>query len=420
MIARLFKWTVKTSIYVGIGAAAVYFYPQYSQDDFFIKAKATAEDFIAKRTVTEVAEVEVTPPAIRVAKVTSQELVETIAATGTINAREIALVGADVAGLKVLEVRADIGDTVQKGDILAVLDRSNLDLQLSQIEAQNAQIDANLAQAEAQVSDAQVAVKQAADQLARTKKLVAQKVVSPVQLENTQNALDSAAARQNSAEQGIKVVNSQRAVLAAQRRQIELQIEKTNIVAPVGGLVLNKNISIGAVVSGGAGPLFQIAENSAFELAAEVPESILANVAIGMKANVSIGGGKPFDAVVGSIDPTIDPRSRLGKVNILLPQTVDARAGSFATGNIETVRRQAIAVPSGSLLYNGEQPFLQVVKDGTVSSRMVEIGIRANNMVEIVQGLEISEEIVATAGTFVSDGDKVRPIPVKDQTAAVQ
>lgn len=420
MIARLFKWTVKTSIYVGIGAAAVYFYPQYSQDDFFIKAKTSADDFIAKRTITEVAEVEVTPPAIRVAKVTSQELVETIAATGTINARNIALVGADVAGLKVLEVRADTGDTVQKGDVLAVLDRSNLDLQLSQIEAQNAQIDANLAQAEAQVSDAQVAVKQASDQLARTKKLVAQRVVSAVQLENTQNALDSAAARQNSAEQGIKVVNSQRAVLAAQRRQIELQIEKTNIIAPVGGVVLNKNISIGAVVSGAAGPLFQIAEDSEFELAAEVPESILASVAKGMKANVSIGGGAPFEAVVGSIDPTIDPRSRLGKVNILLPKTADARAGSFATGNIETVRREAIAVPSGSLLYRGEQPFLQVVKDGTVTSRMVEIGIRSNNMVEIINGLDISEEIVATAGTFVSDGDKVRPIPVEDQTAAVQ
>lgn len=420
MIAKFFQWSVKTSIYVGIGAAAVYFYPVYSKAGFYNDANAYVESFISQRTVKEIAEVEVQPPAIRVATVAQTELVETVTATGTIKARDIALVGADVAGLKVVEVKFDVGDLVNKGDILAILDRSNLDLQLAQIDAQEAQVDANLAQAKANVADASVGVKQALDQLKRSEKLVAQRVASSVQLENAQNAYDSAVARENSAKQGIAVVDSQRAVLSAQRRQIELQIEKTNVIAPIGGVILSKNISIGAIVSGAAGPIFQIAEDNAFEVAAEVPETSLPSIQAGMKAYVTIGDGAAIEGVVSKIEPIINRTSRLGTVNISLPQSANARSGSFATTRIETVRRNAIAVPSGSLLYNGEQPYLQVVNDGVVESRIVETGIRSSGLVEIIAGLKPDETIVATAGTFVSDGDKVRPIPSDNQTAAVK
>lgn len=420
MIAKFFQWSVKASIYAGLGAAAVYWYPVYSKTGFYEDAKNYAQNFVSKRTVKEVAEIEVQPPAIRVTTVAKTELVETVAATGTIKARDIALVGADAAGLKVLEVKFDVGDAVQKGDVLAVLDRSNLDLQLAQIDAQEAQVDANLAQAKAQVADATVAVQQALDQVTRSKKLVAQKVASTVQLDNANHAYNSAVARENSAKQGIAVVDSQRAVLTAQKRQIELQIEKTSVIAPVGGVILSKNISIGAIVSGAAGPIFQIAEDSAFELAAEVPETILPSIQTGMKAFVTIGNGATIEGVVRKIEPIVNRTSRLGTVNILLPETANARSGSFATAQIETVRRDAISVPSGSLLYSGEQPFLQVVNDGTVESRMVEIGIRSSGLVEIIDGLAVEEIIVETAGTFVSDGDKVRAIPSENQTAGVK
>ena len=294
-----------------------------------------------------------------------------------------------------LEVKFDVGDIVEKGDVLAVLDRSNLELQRAQIDAQEAQVDANLAQAKANVADASVGVKQALDQLERSRKLVAQKVASSVQLDNAQNAYDSAIARENSAKQGIVVVESQRAVLTAQKRQIDLQIEKTRVIAPVGGVILSKNITIGAIVSNGSGPIFQIAEDNAFELAAEVPETILPSITTGMKAFVTIGNGEAIEGIVRKIEPVVSRTSRfLGTVNILLPQSANARSGSFATARIETVRRNAIAVPSGSLLYNGEQPYLQVVANGFVDSRLVEIGIRSNGMVEIIDGLNALETVV--------------------------
>jgi multidrug efflux pump subunit AcrA (membrane-fusion protein) len=101
------------------------------------------------------------PPSIRVIAAAEREITQSITATGSIMPRIEALVGADVAGLLVEELYFDVGDVVKKGDRLARLDRSNLELQLAQFDAQAAQNDANLSSALSQSVDAEIAVKDA-------------------------------------------------------------------------------------------------------------------------------------------------------------------------------------------------------------------------------------------------------------------
>ena len=84
MIAKFFQWAFKASIYAGIGAAAVYYYPIYSKSGFCEEAQAYLEGFISERTVQDVAEIEVLPPAIRVTTASEIELVENVTATGTV------------------------------------------------------------------------------------------------------------------------------------------------------------------------------------------------------------------------------------------------------------------------------------------------------------------------------------------------
>ena len=112
-----------------------------------------------------------TPPAIRVVSAERRELVETLVVTGSIVPRQEASVGVDLSGMIVQELRADEGDMVTKGQVLAVLDRSMLDTQLAQVEANRAQAEASVAQVAAQITDAEIGVRQASETLERAREL---------------------------------------------------------------------------------------------------------------------------------------------------------------------------------------------------------------------------------------------------------
>ncbi|NJR13267.1 MAG: efflux RND transporter periplasmic adaptor subunit [Phyllobacteriaceae bacterium] len=358
-------------------------------------------------------------PSIRVIAAANIEIVETIAATGSIMPRDTALVGSDVAGLIVEELYFDVGDIVKKGDQLARLDRSNIELQLAQITAQAAQNAANLAQAMSQTVDADIGVKQAQEDLDRIAPLVRSGVASKAQRDNAQNALDSAKARAASAQQNVLVVESQKAVLDAQRKQTELQLAKTELLSPVDGLVLVRSAAIGQVVSGAAGPLFTIATGSEFELAAEVSESELARLKAGMSVAVNLPGRtEPVKGQIRLISPQVDSRSRLGTVKVALPVDPSLRNGSFARGEIEIARSNGVSIPAAAVLYRGQEAYAQKVVDGRIVSTPVQLGLRDNSNVEIISGLAEGDEVVSRAGTFVSDGDAVTPVRDDQLTGA--
>ncbi len=358
------------------------------------------------------------PPAIRVVAAERRELVETLSVNGTIVAREEAAVGADVSGLKVLTLNADIADTVKKGDVLAVLDRSMLDTQLAQMDASRAQAEANIAQMQAQIGDAEVAVRQAEEGLARAHALQQKGIATDAQRDNAVNALDSARARLESAKKAVAASQAQLGVVDAQKQNVLVQIEKTELRAPADGLVLARDATLGGVVMAGSGPLFRIAIDSDFELAANVAETDLPRLEKGLKADVAIAGtDTAFPGTIRRISPEVDKASRLGAIRISLAHDANARPGTFARGEIELFRRQGIAVPTPAVMYLGDQPLLQVVEDGRVKTVEVTLGARADGFVEIVSGLSEGQEVVARAGTFVADGDLVTPI--RAETAGV-
>jgi HlyD family secretion protein len=351
------------------------------------------------------------PPSIRVVAATEREITQSITATGSIMPRSEALVGADVAGLLIEELYFDVGDVVKKGDRLARLDRSNLELQLAQFDAQAAQNDANLASSQSQSVDAEIAVKNAKEQLDRILPLVKSGVASKAQRDSAQNALDSAKARLTSSQQAALVVQSQKAVLEAQRKQTALQLTKTELRSPVDGLVLARSAAIGQVVSGAGGPLFTVATDRSFELAADVSEADLARLAQGMDVNVTLPGrDQALAGTIRIVSPQVDPKSRLGTVKVTLPMDDGLRNGSFARGVIVLERKRVNAIPAGSVLYKGRDPFVQKIVDGKVISTPVTLGLRDNDYVGVLSGLNPGDVVISRAGTFVADGDAVTPI----------
>ncbi len=359
------------------------------------------------------------PPAIRVVAAERRELVETLTVSGTIVARDEAAVGTDVAGLIVQALKADEGDFVRKGDILAVLDRRSLDTQLAQSDASRAQAEAAAGQVEAQIGDAEVAVRQGEEALRRARELKSKGVSTQAELDNAVNAADSAKARLVVAQRALAASRAQLAVIDAQKENVLLQIDKTNVRAPADGLVLARNATLGGIVSGGGGALFRIAINGEFELAADVAETSLARLAKDMPVAVYLAGlPQPLKGTIRRVSPEIDRQSRLGSIRVTLEESDKARAGNFGRGVVEVARSTAITVPASALIFEGRDAFLQVVSEGTVHTKPVTLGIRDGEAVAVDTGVSEGEDVVARAGTFVADGDNVKPVRDADAGAA--
>lgn len=363
--------------------------------------------------------VERAAPSIRVAAVQRREMVVMLDVTGTVLPRQEAAVGTDLNGMIVNELTADRGDRVKKGAVLAVLDRSMLDTQLAQMDANRAQAEASIAQVRAQITDAEIGVRQAEEALERARRLQAKGVAAQAQLDNAVNAFDSARAKQVAAEKALAASEAQLAVIDAQKSNVLLQIEKTQVKAPADGLVLSRNATLGGIVGASGGALFRIAIDGELELAADVPETSLARIKPGMPVAVRLAGiSEPLSGTIRMIEPEVDQKLRMGTIRVSLPDEGNVRAGNFARGAIELLRREAVAVPASALVYRGEDAFVQKLEDDRIATTPVTIGAREGAWVEIREGVVMGDEVVARAGTFVADGDLITPMR-DEQTGAV-
>jgi HlyD family secretion protein len=103
----------------------------------------------------------------------------------------------------------------------------------------------------------------------------------------------------------------------------------------------------------------------------------------------------------------VNQTTRLGKVRIAIETAPGLTIGAFGRANVEIASRAGVLVPQSAVLYSDGGPTVQVLKDHVISTRPVTIGLRTEKQAEIEKGLSDGEWVVATAGTFVRDGDKV-------------
>ncbi len=350
------------------------------------------------------------PPAVSVVRAEVRPVAEQVAVTGTLTPREEVEVTADVEGFKIEEILVDEGDSVEAGQVLARLSTDTLDVQLAQNASQLARTDAATAQAESQIVEARANFEEAERALARSETLLQRGVISQDVLDQRRAAASSARARLAIAEQGLDVARADRALVEAQRREIELRREKTEIKAPAAGLVLEKTARVGAVASAQSGYLFRIARDGLVELDAEVIETDLARVEPGQTVMVEPPGGGRVWGTVRLVSPEVNPATRLGHVRIAFARETPLRVGSFARGAIEVARREGVTVPVSAVETDGDISTVQVVDGDAVRTRRVKTGLSAKGFVEIVEGLEVGEPVVARAGTFLRDGDRITPV----------
>lgn len=358
-------------------------------------------------------------PAIVVTAAEERAIVDRVIATGTVQAVEDVYVTPLVEGLSIRALAADVGDRVEENGTLATLNDDALLLQKSQTEATLAKAEAALAQIKAQLAEAKANADEAVRARDRAQKLVKSGSQSQAAADQAVAAADAALARVNSAEQAIAVSEADIKVAQTQIDDIDLKLARTAVKSPVAGIVSARTAKIGAIASGGAAPLFTVIRDGAIELKADVSEDAILKLEPNQKAVVTLAGGAAtLTGRVRLVEPTLDPQSRLGHVYIRFDEPGKARAGMFASAEIVVAERKGIALPLSAITTAEGKTVARKVEDGVVRLVPVETGIQDGQVIEIVSGLAAGDEVVAKAGAYVRDGDRVNPVHAEQAAAA--
>lgn len=340
-----------------------------------------------------------------------------IVASGLVSPVERVLVQPLIEGQPIEELLADLGDTVAAGQVLARLSDSTLKLQMSQFTASRASADAAIAQGEAQLLDAQSAADEAARVNDRTTQLRKAGSASQAAADSAASNAASAAARVTVATQGLEAAKAQLALVDAQIENLNLQLARTEVVAPVAGEVVERNAMVGAIASAAGNPMFAIIRDGALELRADVPERFMLKLAPGQKVVMQgVGLSDPLTGTLRLVQPTVDLTTRMGQARIALDAPELVRSGMFLEAEILVAERDTIVVPVTAVGASADGATVMRVADGVVSRVPVKLGIRDGGFIEVTKGLAAGDTVVTKAAAFVRDGDRINPVPVSAGT----
>ncbi len=306
----------------------------------------------------------------------------TISAGGNVAAWQEAIIGAEGNGLRLAEVRVNVGDAVRRGQPLALFAAELMQ--------------AELAQTQAAVAEAEALLAEAAGNATRARELAPSGAWSAQQVNQVLTAERTAQARLAAARAGLRVQ--------------QLRVAQTQVLASDDGLISARSATVGAVVPAGA-EMFRLIRGGRLEWRAEVAASELAQLRPGQTVRVTPAGGAAVTGRVRTVAPTVDAATRNGLVYVDLPAGGPARAGMFARGEFELDATAALTLPQTAVvLRDGFSYVYRVAADGKVAQTKVGVGRRAGERIEITLGLDAAARVVASGGAFLADGDTVRVV----------
>lgn len=302
-------------------------------------------------------------------------------ANGNIAAWQEVVIGSELSGQRITKVNVNVGDSVQRGQVLAEINSEN-------IRAELATAKANYAEAKAVLADASIN-NQRIQQLKNTGAISQQEATKYLTSQSTAQArLDAAKAQIDSN---------------------QLRLTQTQVIAPDHGVISARTATVGSLAQTGQ-ELFRLIRDNRLEWRAEVTSTDLYKLKKGMTAHIT-SPDPSRSAVSGSvrmIAPVIDPQTRYGLVYVDIPTTDAVRMGMFVKGEFDLGEKPALTVPQTAVLLRDGFSYVFIVnKDNRVTQQKVTLGRRLNDRVEIVD-LAANTQLVASGTGFLSDGDLIK------------
>jgi RND family efflux transporter MFP subunit len=304
-----------------------------------------------------------------------------IAANGNIAAWQEASVGTQTNGLMLSEVKVNVGDSVRRGQVLAVFEA--------------APVAAEYAHSRAALDEAEAALDEAAANGQRARDMQASGALSAQHVNQYLTDERKAQARLAAAQ-----------ALAETQR---LRLAQTHVLAPDDGVISARSATVGAVPPTGQ-ELFRLIRRGRLEWRAEVAAPQLVRLKPGQVATVTPVGGDPIRGTLRMVSPVVDTQTRNALVYFDLPAASSARAGMFARGDVEIgLGSPALTLPQAAvLLREGFHYVLKVGPDSRVVQAKVKVGQRAGDRIEVLAGVDAGSKVVAAGVAFLGDGDLVQ------------
>jgi RND family efflux transporter MFP subunit len=335
----------------------------------------------------EAPEAAVTPPPVTVgsesaAIARTEEIRTGPRISGQLSAERDATVRAEVGGSLVATAYEE-GQQVRKGAVLARIEARDLS------EA--------VASAQAGMRSAENALKVGESELRRTESLVSGGALAQRDLEIARNALASA--------------QSQLAAARARYATAQAQLSDTTVRSPISGVVSDKAVNTGDVVTPGT-PLYTVIDPSSMRLEASVPSERIGELRVGQPVQFTVRGyeGQKFEGRIERISPAADPATRQVPIFVTIPNSGGRLiSGLFAEGRVETRIHRGLVVPDTAVDSSGTSPAVTRVRDGKAERVEVKLGLRDTDTerVEVVSGLAEGDVLLIGAARGITPGTPI-------------
>jgi HlyD family secretion protein len=323
-------------------------------------------------------------PTVSVTEVGVSTVPTTVSIIGTIAARYDMPIGVEGDAGRVAAIYVEAGDHVKRGQVLARLNVSVLEPQVANLEAALEQ-----ARAEAELAVAEYR---------RAQAVGASGALSAEETERRKSAAVTAAAK-------VKVA-------AAQLAEAQARLARAAVRAPADGIILTRNVEVGQTATPGGEALFRLSERGEVELRGQVSEQDLPLLKVGQSVNVQLTGTtRIYAGRVRLLGAVIDPQTRLGMVRVALTPDPNLRPGAFARADVTVSNADRAVLPQTAVLTDDKGSYVLIVNaQHKVERRAVRVSGMVQNGVTISEGVSGKDQVVATAGAFLQEGELVNPV----------
>jgi membrane fusion protein, multidrug efflux system len=328
----------------------------------------------------------------------STTVLDWVESVGTVRAAQSTQIASQTMG-NITEIRAQEGDRVQGGQILAAIDDSQPRAAVEQSAAA-----VTSAQKEVSTADSELAL--AESTLKRYQQLYDKKSLSPQEFDEIKSRSQAAESRRDMARAG-------EAEADAALTQSRTSLAHTQIRAPFAGVVTEKKAEAGTFASPGM-PLFTLEDTRSYRLETMVDESSIRLVHLGEGVPVFLDsiGSAEIPGKVSQIVLAADPASRGFLVKIQLPANARLRSGLFGKAHFPSGSRSALLIPRTAIEERGQLRGVFVIDVKQIAQlRYVTLGRTLGEQVEVLSGLQQGEKLVASPGDRELGGKQIVPRP---------
>lgn len=354
------------------------------------------------------------PLKIQAVQVRKSDLTAQVYGNGTVEAKVVVGISSKITG-RILEVYADQGDLVKRGQLLAKLENDDFIHQERQSEAGLNRSVAGLQIEQANLRKAKANLVLAEKNAGRFKILAEKNLVSRLEAEQYENIYQVAKEEVARSEAAVEAVRMEQRANRAGLGFTRSRAADTLIYAPQDGIIVSRDLEKGATVTAGMS-VFTLADPATVWVRANVDESQLEGVAIGRKALISLRSApnKSFAGLVARLAHQSDRVTEELEVNVTFSEPLkNFRLGEQSDVYIITdTKKDALALPASAIVTSDKKRGVWIVKDNKLSFKEVKVGIEdRSNLTEIVAGPAMGELVAIAPAPVMAkfkEGMKVR------------